>query len=132
VVEVKGDVRGWVLVTVAGLPGVVTTEAWEVAIGVVSVVVGACGVEDGVGWVEGSGGVLLCTGLEEGDGGVREGDTGVGVGLGVDITGDGVVGDADEGEGWTTLDGAEAGAVEKGKKTWSVRVRRNEQIEDQQ
>ena len=44
------------------------------------------------------GGVLLCTGLEEGDGGVEEGDTGVE--LGVVITKDGVEeGGAEEGEG---------------------------------
>ena len=92
VVEAIGDVGGWVLVTVVGLPGVVTTEVWGVAVGVVWVVVGGSGVEDGVGCVEGdsegAGWVLLCTGLEEGDGGVEEGDTGVE--LGVVITEDGV------------------------------------------
>jgi len=89
VVEAIGDV---VLVTV-GLPGVVTTEVWGVAVGVVRVVVGGSGVEDGVGCVDGSGagGVLLCTGLEEGDTGVE---------LGVVITKDGVEeGGAEEGEG---------------------------------
>ena len=63
-------------------------------------VVGGSGVEDGVGCGDGSGagGVLLCTGLEEGDGGVEEGDTGVE--LGVVITEDGVEGGgAEEGEG---------------------------------
>jgi len=100
VVEAIGDVDGWVLVTVVGLPGVVTTEVWGVAVGVVWVVVGGSGVEDGVGCVdgEGAGGVLLCTGLEEGDGGVEEGDTGVE--LGVVITKDGVEeGGAEEEEG---------------------------------
>jgi len=46
----------------------------------------------------GAGGVLLCTGLKEGDGGVEGGDTGVE--LGVVITEDGVEeGVAEEGEG---------------------------------
>ena len=116
------------VVTEVGPPGVVTTEVWGVAVGVIWVVVGGNGVEDGVGCVggDGAGGVLLCTGLEEGDGGVEEGDTGVE--LGVVITGV-EEGGAEEGEGWTMLDGAsvETGAIEDGKRTWSV----NEQIEDE-
>jgi len=35
VVEAIGDVSGWVRVTVVELPGVVTTEVWGVAVGVV-------------------------------------------------------------------------------------------------
>jgi len=125
VVEAKGAVGGGVLVTVVGLPGAVTAEVWGVVAGVVSVVVGGSGVEDGAGCVEGSGsgGVLLCTGVEEGGGGVEEDDSGVELG-----------GGAEEEEGGSALlDGAEveSGAIENGKKTWSVNVRQNEQIEDQ-
>lgn len=82
VVEGVGDLCGWVLVTMVGLPWAVTSEVWGVVGGVVSVVVGGWGVEDGVGGVEDTGGgLLLCTGLEDGDGGVEEGGTGVELGV---------------------------------------------------
>jgi len=40
VVEAIGDVSGWVVVTVVGLPWVVTTEVWGVAVGVSSAALG--------------------------------------------------------------------------------------------
>ena len=115
VVEATVGLGGWVLATVVGLTGVVTTEVWGAAAGVVPIVVGGSGVEDGAGCGEGDGegwgwgGVLLCTVLEEGGGG--EGGGGV------------EEGGAEEGEGWTTLDGGVVlGAIENEKKTWSVTV----------
>ena len=121
-VEAIVDLGGWVLVTTVGLPWAVTSEVWGGVGGVVSVVVGCGGVEDGVGCVEESGVVLLCTGLEEGDDGVEEGGTGVE--LGVVITGveEGVV----EDESIMVVGGCAevvGGAMENGKKTWSVIVR---------
>ena len=118
-VEAIVDLGGWVLVTTVGLPWAVTSEVWGGVGGVVSVVVGGWGVEDGVGGVEDSEGVLLCTGLEGGDDGVEEGGTGVeldvvveeGVEEDVSIM---VVGGCAEVVG---------GAIENGKKIWSVIVR---------
>lgn len=88
VVEGVGDLCGWVLVTMVGLPWAVTSEVWGVVGGVVSVVVGGWGVEDGVGGVEDTGGGLLLgvelgviTGVEEG---VDEGSV---VGPGSEVVG---------------------------------------------
>ena len=39
-VEAIGDVGGWVLVTVVGLPGVVTTKVWGVAVGMLLAALG--------------------------------------------------------------------------------------------
>jgi len=120
VVEAIVDLGGWVLVTTVGLPWAVTSEVWGGVGGVVSVVVGGWGVEVGVGCVEGSGGVLLCIGLEEGDDEVEEGGTGVE--LGVDT---GVEDGVEEGVSLVVGGCSEVvgGAIENGKKTWSVIVR---------
>ena len=99
------DLCGWVLVTMVGLSWAVTSEVWGVVGGVVSVVVGGWGVEDGVG------------GVEEGDGGVEEGGVELevitGVEEGVDEESTMVVGPGS----------VVGGAIENGKKTWSVIVR---------